>query len=267
MSCPGVRAGGLERLHRADHAIRPPRAGEPHVEDRAGTGVHGRVGGRAATMRARASSGSAGSSSTSGARRAIAGRLDDRSGSARPARTAAGPRVVGAPPVELRARRATTRLSRHRRDDAAAPCPVPPASGRPGAARRRPTGTAATGCRPPLAGAPPRSAGRDLPRERLGPSSDGVLPVGDQVGQQRHLLALVVDPAGDEQDRALAPGRRRSARTASGRRRPRASPGGPPASPPPSSPWRLVMTAGSRSRCRRRRRAGRRATRRCRSPE
>jgi len=48
---------------------------------------------------------------------------------------------------------------------------------------------------------------RDLSRERVGSGRSGVVPVDDEIGEQRDVLALVVDPAGDEQDGAVPPHR------------------------------------------------------------
>ena len=62
------------------------------------------------------------------------------------------------------------------------------------------------------AGAAPSAApfaGRDLSGERLLAGGRRRVPLDREVGQQRDLLALVVDPAGDEQDLAVAPGGRR----------------------------------------------------------
>ena len=48
-----------------------------------------------------------------------------------------------------------------------------------------------------------------LSREALLAGGRGRVPVDREVGQQRDLLALVVDPAGDQQDLAVAPGAQR----------------------------------------------------------
>ena len=65
---------------------------------------------------------------------------------------------------------------------------------------------AAIATRPPSGSSFPR---RDLPGERLGPGRDRGLPFGRQIGEQRDLLATMVDTPCDEEDLAIAPGRRR----------------------------------------------------------
>ena len=79
------------------------------------------------------------------------------------------------------------------------------AAGTPRPARVRVRGPVAVGAR-----AAPRPApigGRELGRERLLPARLGNLEVPDEVGQERDLLASVVDPATDQENCALLPGR------------------------------------------------------------
>ena len=77
------------------------------------------------------------------------------------------------------------------------PLPLPFATG-------DPPGPTATG--PRRLGAP-RSPAATSRANASGPSSDRVVPRDHHVGEQRDLLAAVIDPPGDEQDRALLPDR------------------------------------------------------------
>src|SRR6185503_17632400 len=94
--------------------------------------------------------------------------------------------------------------------------PVAIRPGRPGRDGRRRTGrvptrgTAAPAGTNRYRGPTPRRSPipcRDLARERLRASCDGLVPGHDDIREQRDLLAPVIDPPGDEQDRALLPGR------------------------------------------------------------
>ena len=55
----------------------------------------------------------------------------------------------------------------------------------------------------------PAIARGDLRGERLGSTRDRIVPIDGQVGQERRVLAAVVDPPGDQQDRPVPPGRPR----------------------------------------------------------
>ena len=93
----------------------------------------------------------------------------------------------------------------------------PPAPGRPprAAVRRSRTplpaavAVAVAGRSGSAPAARPRSPAATSRANASGPGRGGVVPVDREVGQQRDLLAPVVDPPGDQQDRAVAPGRDR----------------------------------------------------------
>jgi hypothetical protein len=44
--------------------------------------------------------------------------------------------------------------------------------------------------------------------ERLGPAGERLVPVDREIGEERDLLAAMVDPSGDEEDRPVGPGAR-----------------------------------------------------------
>ena len=190
---PGpVAQQGLDRLHGADQPVGRRGVLEPHVQDRVRTGgdrgVGGRVGHDPGTGLVRHGRFLVKVVRIAGDRHG-AGRLEvgrDRLGGLDPRH-----RVRRRPAVAVLA---PGRDRRRSVDPVAAGSPARPRADR----HRRPSRAAAA------AGA---IAGRDLAGERLGPASGGVVPVRREIGEQRHLLALVVDASGDQQDRAVAPGR------------------------------------------------------------
>ena len=151
------------------------------------------------------------------------------SGWARPGRCGAWPPAVG--------RRHRTPASRHRLGD-----------GHGHRGRRRRPGSR-TRARPrPAAGAgrprrPPRSPAATSRAKASGPRAAASSQSDDEVGEERHLLALVVDPAGDEQDRRRrARSARGSSRTVRGKTTTSIEPWRSSTVTMAIVSWRLVMT-------------------------
>ena len=222
------RSTRLERLHRDDDPIARRDRGEPDVQDRERSGVdrarrrsrrrRSAPGPRRARTARRRSSGAWRHPAVStwvetGSAGAIGGR--SRPGpvpaatprARRTGRPGAAPDRRPSPRPDPGQRRRPARPVRRRPSGRAGSAATAPAAGRSRAAR-----TTRSSSRPPARRRPPRSAAATWRANASGAGGRRVVPVDDQVGEQRDVLALVVDAPGDEQDRAR---RARSGRSVS----------------------------------------------------